>query len=136
LGYGRRGLWGAPAASLERGWRAHVLALRHGRATPGAIKLAGGTVLSFAVVTAFGAGFWWRLAGAALVALTANVFNLLDKRPGRCIKSALIAGVLILILVPLLTDRSALTVPVAAILGAAFAFLPFDLRDRVMPGDN
>jgi hypothetical protein len=63
----------------------------------------------------------WRtrsVSGALLFALSANLLNQLDTRPGRCLKAYLLAG-------------AALGAP----LGRAVLLIPYDLRERAMLGD-
>ncbi len=63
----------------------------------------------------------------ALVAGCANLINLLDLRPGRAAKAAVLAAV------PLLVTGGAPAAAAAA--GASCALLPADLREEVMIGD-
>ncbi|HUQ23362.1 MAG TPA: glycosyltransferase [Gaiellaceae bacterium] len=95
----------------ERGFREH---LRAGRTT-GILKLAG--IPAFAL---------WRtrsLSGALLVALSANVLNQLDTRPGRALKAFGLASLLL---------RGA---PRGAA-AAAVLLAPYDLREMAMLGDS
>ena len=99
-------LWSGP----ERGFRAH---LRTG-ATTGTLKLVGIPLWAL-----------WRtrsVSGAVLVALSANLVNQLDTRPGRALKVTL-AGALALGGRP----RRAI------VLGVLLA--PYDLREMTMLGD-
>lgn len=129
LGFGLLGLWDDVAAGPERGWRGHVGALRRGRATSGAVKVVGGAALALAVVAPRGEGFGWALVNAAVVALSANLFNLLDVRPGRAGKAFVLAAV------PMLALGGPTAPALAAGLGALGAVLPADLRERGMLGD-
>lgn len=129
LGFAMLGLWDDLAGtSEERGWASHVRALRDGRATAGALKLAAGGAL--ALVVAPGPGFGWTVVNAATIALSANLFNLLDLRPGRASKVGLIAAV------ALIAATGPLSAHLAAATGAIAAFLPLDLRERAMLGDT
>ena len=70
------------------GFRGHLRALARGELTTGAIKLFGGAALSI-VVVAIGSdarNVPQLIADAALVALSANLANLLDRAPGRVLK--------------------------------------------------
>jgi hypothetical protein len=99
-------LWSGP----ERGFRAH---LRAG-ATTGTLKLVGIPLWAL-----------WRtrsVSGAVLVALTANLVNQLDTRPGRALKVTL-AGALAF------RGRPRR----AVVLGVLLA--PYDLREMTMLGD-
>ena len=73
------------------------------------------------------------LIGGALIALAANLGNLLDRAPGRCTKVALVAGA-VLVAAAAASDRPWLVGPVA-ILGAGAGLLAFDLREALMLGD-
>jgi hypothetical protein len=91
----------------ERGFRAH---LRAGRTT-GVLKLVGIPLVALARTRS--------LSGALLVALSGNMLNQLDTRPGRAIKAYVIAGL-----------------AVDAPLGLAVLLLPYDLREMGMLGDG
>ena len=150
----------------DRGFGGHLRALAKGRLTTGMLKLIGISVASL-VVAAIVSGFapWGRsaagslmariglavLAGAA-IALTSNLLNLLDLRPGRALKSyGLLAllGALVsvtawidLTLVPFASDPPAVYTAVAAsalmlalfALGPVFAVWGEDLGERAMLG--
>ncbi|NHC14238.1 hypothetical protein G9H71_10645 [Motilibacter sp. E257] len=117
----------------DRGLRGHLAALRRGRVTTGAAKLAG------LGVAGLGAGALLRagrdgsavdaLLAGGVIAGTANLANLLDLRPGRALKAGLIAGA------PALVRGGAPGALVAGPLGAALAMLPADLGERSMLGD-
>lgn len=118
-----------------KGLRGHLGALAEGELTTGALK-----VLTLGVA-GLGAALWSdrmrcgdgrrgvrldTLAGAAVVAGSANLANLLDLRPGRALKVALGAAL------PLLGGPPA----AATTLGAGLLVLPEDLRGRTMLGDT
>ena len=99
-------LWSGP----ERGFRAHL----RGGATTGTLKLVAIPLWAL-----------WRtrsVSGAVLVALSANVLNQLDTRPGRALKAFLVGSVL-------LGARPRRAVAVAVLLA------PYDLREMTMLGD-
>lgn len=121
-----------------KGLRGHLGALRHGRVTTGALKIAGigATGLATAALLgrtrqpAPGRGLAARVAGialdGALVAAAANLVNLLDLRPGRAAKAYLLHA-------PALLGPAG---PAwAAGLGATAGVLPDDLGERAMLGD-
>ncbi|SDH18954.1 hypothetical protein [Klenkia brasiliensis] len=121
-----------PDQARDKGLAGHLAALRAGRVSAGAVKVAGigAAAAGAALLTRRGTG-----AGAVadavlttgLVAGTANLVNLLDLRPGRAAKAgALLAGT------TLAGPTGAL---VAGPLGSALAVLPDDLGERVMLGD-
>jgi len=119
-----------------KGFAGHVGALREGKVTSGMVKMAGvgaaGLLASSLVtrsskhgkiVTAVNV-----LLGAGVIAGSANLFNLLDLRPGRAIKAGLIAGTL---LTPGRNGGIA-----AGAIGPAAALLPADLDEQIMLGDS
>jgi UDP-N-acetylmuramyl pentapeptide phosphotransferase/UDP-N-acetylglucosamine-1-phosphate transferase len=121
-----------PEQARDKGLAGHLAALREGRVSAGAVKVAGigAAAAVAAVLTRRGAGVPALVDGVlttGLVAGTANLVNLLDLRPGRAGKaSALLAA-------------ATLGGPggglVAGPLGAALGVLPADLGERVMLGD-
>ncbi|HVM02671.1 MAG TPA: hypothetical protein VM263_08370 [Acidimicrobiales bacterium] len=72
------------------------------------------------------------VADAALVALAANLGNLLDRRPGRAIK----AGVAAFVVLAAATGAPGRLAAVAVVAGAAAGLLLDDLRERLMLGDT
>jgi UDP-N-acetylmuramyl pentapeptide phosphotransferase/UDP-N-acetylglucosamine-1-phosphate transferase len=119
-----------------KGFKGHVGALREGRVTSGLVKIAGvgAAALAASALLAADRPRRGRLGtavdvalGAGVIAGTANLFNLLDLRPGRAIKAGtMLAG-------PLATGPVGGLV--AGPVGAASAILPDDLDERVMLGD-
>jgi hypothetical protein len=117
-----------------RGFRGHVAALARGRLTSGGLKLVAGAAVALVAVAPVSArdGALGRLlADAALVALAANLGNLLDRRPGRAIKSGVAAFALVAIAAGLTTVLAA----PAVVVGAAVALVLDDLHERAMLGD-
>jgi Glycosyl transferase family 2 len=100
-------VWGG----RERGFRAH---LRAGTTT-GVLKLAGIPLVGLLRTRS--------ASGAFLFALSANFLNLLDTRPGRCLKAFLLGSFLL--------RKSA----AGGSARLAVLLLPYDLRERVMLGD-
>jgi len=121
-----------PEQARDKGLAGHLAALRAGRVSAGAVKVAG-----IGAAAAVAAVLTRRRRGAAavldgvlttgLVAGTANLVNLLDLRPGRAAKAGALAA------------AATLGGPagglVAGPLGATLAVLPDDLGERVMLGD-
>jgi UDP-N-acetylmuramyl pentapeptide phosphotransferase/UDP-N-acetylglucosamine-1-phosphate transferase len=117
----------------ERGFRGHVGALLQGRLTTGLLKLVGGGAVAVVLVAAPGSVNGQRLlADALLVALAANLGNLLDRAPGRVIK----AGVVAYVPLALVLGTGAVGVAIAPVMGAALGLLAPDLRERLMLGDT
>jgi UDP-N-acetylmuramyl pentapeptide phosphotransferase/UDP-N-acetylglucosamine-1-phosphate transferase len=139
----------------RKGLAGHLGALARGEVTTGAVKLlglAGTGVVAAAAVTAGGVvapTAVRRLAdvavGGAVVAGSANLLNLLDLRPGRSLKAALLGAAWLLTRACPAPDAadpadpadSANTAqPTAAALAAgALVLLPADLGERTMLGD-
>jgi UDP-N-acetylmuramyl pentapeptide phosphotransferase/UDP-N-acetylglucosamine-1-phosphate transferase len=117
----------------DRGFGGHLRALRSGRLTTGAMKLFGGGVVAIVLTAAPGEVSGRRLlADAALVALAANLGNLLDRAPGRTIK----AGLLAYVPIALAAGTGPVGLALAPVVGAAAGLLPADLRERLMLGDT
>jgi len=117
----------------DRGFVGHLQALRQGRLTTGAMKLFGGGVVAIVLTAAPGEVSGRRLlADAALVALAANLANLLDRAPGRTIK----VGLLVYLPIGLAAGTSPVGLALAPVVGATAGLLPADLGERVMLGDT
>jgi len=121
--------WGARDTS---GLLGHFKALLKGRLTTGAVKALGGGVLGLFLGAQLFPGQPWRIIDSALIiALSINLLNLFDLRPGRAGKVFIL---LCLAMLPSLIGQPEI-VPVAVVLGALLAFLPADLKARAMMGD-
>ncbi|WP_448623544.1 hypothetical protein [Geodermatophilus sp. URMC 64] len=119
-----------PEQAGDKGFSGHLRALRAGRVSAGAVKVAGigAAAAVAALLTRRGRGSLVDgVLTTGLVAGTANLVNLLDLRPGRAGKAGVIAA------------AATLGGPagglVAGPLGATVAVLPEDLGERVMLGD-
>ena len=122
-----------PEQARDKGLAGHLRALREGRVSAGAVKVAGivAAAALAAVLTRGRRGGAGALADGVLttglVAGSANLLNLLDLRPGRAAKAGALAG-----LAGLAGPAGGL---VAGPLGAVLAVLPEDLGERIMLGD-
>ncbi len=117
-----------------RGIGGHLRSLAQGQLTTGGIKLVGGVALSL-----IGAAFLVPDQGgvaivltAGVIAMTANLINLFDLRPGRATKVSLLA----FIVLAAVTLLDAALVPVAIVVGAAAALVLDDIKERLMLGDT
>jgi UDP-N-acetylmuramyl pentapeptide phosphotransferase/UDP-N-acetylglucosamine-1-phosphate transferase len=118
----------ACGSSADRGLRGHFGALRSGIVTTGVAKIVGIGVGAVLGAYQLG-GSWYDITVAAgLIAGTANALNLLDLRPGRAAKAALLLGA------PLLAGPAGW--PASGAVGAAAGLLPVDLGERGMLGDT
>lgn len=117
----------------ERGFRGHARALARGRLTAGGLKLVGGGGLALLAVYMTGTRTLSDLLrDAVLIALAANLGNLLDLAPGRTLK---VAAVCFAAVVVISGADPTLRAP-AVVVGAALGLLWPDLRERVMLGDT
>ncbi|GAA0277620.1 hypothetical protein GCM10009539_76750 [Cryptosporangium japonicum] len=125
-----------PDQRADKGFRGHLNALRAGRVSAGAVKVAGvgaSALVAGALLprsrSPLGAAVDTALA-ATVVAGAANVVNLFDLRPGRALKVGLLAAG------PLLAgERNGSATVASAVTGAALTALPDDLGERSMLGD-
>jgi UDP-N-acetylmuramyl pentapeptide phosphotransferase/UDP-N-acetylglucosamine-1-phosphate transferase len=113
-----------PEQRADKGFRGHLRALASGRVSAGAVKVAGIGAAGLVAGALVDRRPLRALVAGGIVAGTANLLNLLDLRPGRAVKAAVLLGA------PLLGSGV-----VAGPLGAAVAVLPEDLDEQVMLGD-
>jgi UDP-N-acetylmuramyl pentapeptide phosphotransferase/UDP-N-acetylglucosamine-1-phosphate transferase len=134
FGFGFLGLVDDLAAvGSERGFRGHLGALRQARVTTGLLKLVAGAAIAVVLVATPGFKSGRSLiVDALLIALAANLGNLLDRAPGRTIKGGLV--VYVPLAFALGTDSTG--VALAPVMGAAFGLLGDDLHERLMLGDT
>ncbi len=140
----------------QRGFKGHFSSALKGRFTTGFLKalvgfvaaLAAAAVVTFTVPGSRSAYGEWVL-NAAVIALAANFFNLLDVMPGRAMKVFVPAEVLALFLtwrywfawrdmlhIPeAVVTHELYVIPGLCVLAAALALAPGDLRERFMLGD-
>ena len=115
-----------------RGFRGHLGALGSRNVTGGVFKIVAGLVagaVASPLLPARGASpFAHVVETVLLVALSANLINLLDRAPGRAVKAALLIGI------PL-AALGGWFLPVAPVFGALMYCLVPDLRERAMLGD-
>lgn len=133
-GFGLLGLFDDLAGDRSaQGFGGHLSALRSRQLTTGAVKLFGGGALAVLVAAPTARErFWVLVVDAALIALSANLANLFDRAPGRLAKASLLASVPIAVVAGVDPDLAG----PAVVLGALFALLAPDLRERLMLGDT
>lgn len=120
------------ASRRAGGFAGHLRALLRGEVTTGLLKAVGGGLVGLGAAWALGFRGAWILVGGLVVALTTNLVNLLDLRPGRAGKVWLAAWLCHLAAVP----PAGAVIAGAAVAGGLAAFLPADLRERGMLGDT
>lgn len=129
--------------SADRGFRGHLSALRQGRLTTGGLKLLGIGLLAAGTIrpdTTVGHDSLWSSIGVWVlqvlaIALTANLVNLMDLRPGRALKAY--SALVLLCAAFLVWFGVGWKVPaiLLVLLGPAAAIWSFDLKERGMQGD-
>ena len=134
LGFGLLGLLDdVTGVGQSGGFRAHARRLLHGGISSAMLKVVGGAAVALVVSAAIrrgDEGVLGALRDAAIVALAANLANLLDRRPGRATKVATAAFV-----VAAVTSGASSLVGPALGIGAGIGLLPAEFRERVMLGD-
>lgn len=124
----------------EKGLRGHLSLLRHGELTSGGLKALFG--LLFSIIFAVGVGFtntehWWLLLPRILLgALSPNILNLFDLRPGRAIKIFLLGLILLLFAFYRVNGDASIIYLILPLFGAVVAYFPYDLQSRGMLGDT
>ncbi|MET0727914.1 MAG: hypothetical protein ABWZ76_06405 [Acidimicrobiales bacterium] len=117
----------------DRGLRGHLVAAMGGRVTTGFLKLGGGVAIALVLAGVIDQDRPGRvLVDAALIALAANIGNLLDRAPGRTIKWGLVAYVPLAVA----AGTAASGVALAVVAGCAVALVWGDLQERFMLGDT
>jgi hypothetical protein len=120
----------AVGTAAAKGLRGHLRALKSGRLTTGLLKLAAGAVAGLIAASQAEESVLWIVVGAVCIAAWANVGNLFDLGPGRCIKVCWpISATLTLVFLDSL-------VPLALALGSVLGVLGSDLKEKVMLGDT
>jgi UDP-N-acetylmuramyl pentapeptide phosphotransferase/UDP-N-acetylglucosamine-1-phosphate transferase len=134
FGFGLLGLLDDVLGDDEtQGFGGHLRALLRGRLTTGFVKLVGGAGVAVVLVATPGFATGRRLViDAVLIALAANLGNLLDRAPGRLIKTGLVAYLPLAVVL----GTNAVGIAIATVMGAAVGLLGADLRERIMLGDT
>jgi UDP-N-acetylmuramyl pentapeptide phosphotransferase/UDP-N-acetylglucosamine-1-phosphate transferase len=135
VGFGMLGLFDDVVGSNDdHGFRGHLGALvSQGRITTGLVKTVGGGALAVVLVSTSRPGLSGVrvVSDALLVALAANLTNLLDRAPGRAIKVGLLAWVPL----ALVARTDSVGIAVAPVVGAFAGLIGDDLHERLMLGD-
>lgn len=117
----------------DRGLRGHLRAAARGRVTTGFVKLGGGAAVALVLAGAVQGDRPLRvLVDGAVIALAANMGNLLDRAPGRTGKW----GLACYVPVAIAAGASSAGVALGAVAGSAAVLLWPDLRERLMLGDT
>lgn len=120
----------AGAGDPRRGFRDHLLALRDGEVTSGAVKLFGISAAGLVAGALLKERAVDKVLAGVVIAGTAHFVNLVDVRPGRAAAAVVALGA------PGLLRSGAGAELAAVATGAAAAVLPDDLGERAMLGDT
>src|SRR3546814_6842638 len=116
--------WSSDVCSSDL--RGHFAAALRGRVTTGFVKLGGGAAVALVLAATFDGDRPLRvLVDGALIALAANMGNLLDRAPGRTIKWGIVAYLPLAVV----AGTAAAGVALAVVVGAAAVLLVGDLRE-------
>jgi UDP-GlcNAc:undecaprenyl-phosphate/decaprenyl-phosphate GlcNAc-1-phosphate transferase len=132
LGVSLLGLVDDAFSDESRGWRGHGHRTLSGGFSTGALKAAGSLGLALYVMSAENLSTSRYLLASAVLVLATNVFNLIDLRPGRSVKTMLLLGAALTIAT---TNARALWA-LGLFFGPALVAGFYDLRERVMLGDT
>lgn len=130
FGVAALGLFDDAYSGTSRGWRGHGGAVLSGQLPTGAVKAVGTLALAaWTLPRAPGHADW--VLGVLILALSTNLFNILDLRPGRAIKAfcLLFAGILI-------AKGTDLLESLGVYAGAVLVVGVYDIRERGMLGDT
>lgn len=113
-----------------KGLRGHWRAWRTGTCTSGALKAGGIAAAGLGSLLLLEGAWWQLLLRWSVLVLAANLFNLLDLRPGRAIKAFLgVSGAIMFGMPPIWP----VLLPAAI---SALVLLPGDVKGRHMLGDS
>ncbi len=112
------------------GLKGHFLALLKGRLTTGGFKAILGGFVGLVICVSFNKTIAEIIVGTLVVALSTNLMNLLDLRPGRAIKVYILIS-LILFVSASVFEKEMLML----ILPAVLAYFYYDLKAKAMMGD-
>jgi UDP-GlcNAc:undecaprenyl-phosphate GlcNAc-1-phosphate transferase len=118
-------------SGASRGWRGHGADILKGGFSTGALKAVGTLGLALLVASSLPGSDAEFLLQAAVLVLATNVFNLLDLRPGRSVKTFVLLGIALTVSTQNTEALAAVGIFAAPVLVAGF----YDLRERAMLGD-
>ena len=113
------------------GFKGHFSALFKGRLTTGGLKALGGGLLAFFIAFSLEGSWPEILLNTFIIALSANLMNLFDLRPGRAVK----AYFLFLLVIIVIAGGRVEWMLIAALSGAVLYYFRDDLKANVMMGD-
>lgn len=121
-------------SAVPKGFHGHLQALSQGKVTTGVLKIVGigtGAALgALGIGRSRGTGLGTWVLDTVLIAGSANLANLFDLRPGRCLKVATLAAL------PLIPAKDTATALAGGAIATSALALPADLGEREMLGDT
>lgn len=109
-----------------KGFKGHFSLLLRGQFSTGWVKALGGSIGGLFTASLFHHSFLSILLSAFIISASANFLNLLDLRPGRCLKAFLFLSFLAFLMKGHFYPF---------IFGFSLGFIFFDLREKAMLGD-
>lgn len=120
--------------AVPKGFHGHLQALSEGKVTTGALKIvgigAGAALGAIGIGRSRSTGWGSWVLDTLLIAGSANLANLFDLRPGRCLKVAALAAT------PLVSQKGIAASLAGGALATSLLALPADLGEREMLGDT
>ncbi|MEG0249930.1 MAG: glycosyl transferase [Peptostreptococcus sp.] len=112
------------------GLKGHFKSLLNGKLTTGGFKALLGGLVGLVITVSISKSISHIIVGTLVIALSTNLMNLLDLRPGRAIKVYLLLSIIIFIFSPVFEkELMMLIVP------AVIAYFYYDLKAMSMMGD-
>jgi len=113
-----------------KGFKGHIKMLINMKLTTGGLKAVFGGAISILISLIVSTDSINFLLNILVISLFTNFINLLDLRPGRAVKSFLLISIPILFFVNSISKTILMS-----FIGAALAYLPYDIKGRSMLGD-
>jgi len=115
-----------------RGLAGHTKSLLSGNPTTGSLKALVGGMAALYISAINSSALLLIPVDAVIIALSVNMINLLDLRPGRAGKGFLFTVILFFIAFPMVQN----VLFASMVAGILLAYLPEDLKSRAMMGDS
>ncbi len=114
------------------GLKGHFKSLLNGKLTTGGFKAIFGGLVALLISVSISNDIIDIGVNTLLIALSTNLMNLLDLRPGRAIKGYLFISVILLLTVPIYYDKIVIVILMSNVL----AYFKEDLKANAMMGDT
>lgn len=115
------------------GFRYHIATLLKGKLTTGGAKAIGGGVLALLAILSVETNLILAMLNAVLIALCANLINLIDVRPGRAVKAFCLLTLPVVVAAIFRPDLAMMLFPVLGVVAVVGAW---DLKGELMLGDT